>query len=339
MLKKSIVTVVLCVFLCMNVASLSAKGMQEDPEFSGTPASPVASLSILEHWQDVVAIPTAWEILFENDGWKLFDGSGTTVPLKKYERIVITSAGAVEITYMIGGEPKIAAIGTSSAGIWPEEHTVALPSVGGLSRPSFEKILSFEPDLVIANGMNTELVTSLNKLGISSIIHGTDTIAEIMNAVLVMGVLTGTEDSAIALVSEYSTTLEQVRASLADKPLGLKGAFMYSVEPMMAFTDESLPGQILTILGVKNLASGLKTDKPILSTEYLLAENPDFLLGAMSIQNENQILTADAAILHTRAGKENNIWIVPSHMILRPTPRIIDALTLLHEKLQPLAAR
>lgn len=339
MLKKPILHVVLCVLLCLTFASLPAKGIQEDSTDYGIPASPGASLPILEHWQDMGDNPDAWKIVSEDDGWTLVDGIGTAVPLKKYEKIVITSAGAVEICYMIGGESSIAAIGTSSAGIWPEDLTAALPSVGGLSRPSFEKILSFEPDLVIANGMNTELVTSLNKKGIPAIIHGTDTIAEIMNAVLVLGALTGTEDSAIALVAERNAALEQVRASLADKPLGLKGAFVYSVEPMMAFTDESLPGQILTILGVENLASGLKTDKPILSPEYLLAENPDFLLGAMSIENESQILHADAVVASTRAGKEHNIWIVPSYMILRPTPRVIDALQLLHEKLTQLSAR
>jgi ABC-type hemin transport system substrate-binding protein len=59
----------------------------------------------------------------------------------------------------------------------------------------------------------------------------------------------------------------------------------------------------------------------------------------MSIQNEDQLLNADAVVANTRAGKEKNVWIVPSEMILRPTPRVIDALTFLHGELSDLAAR
>jgi iron complex transport system substrate-binding protein len=333
----------LFVLLLFSFAStiLYAEGVREgetEGGSDGTGSAIVIGPAILEHWQQVDSAD-AWKLVDRSGEWHLLVSEGTEVPLRPYERIVITSAGAVEILYMIGGESRIAAIGTSRDGIWPAEKTAALPAVGGLARPSLEAILSFEPDLVIANGMNTELVADLNKRGILSIIHGTDTIAEIMNAVLVLGVFSASEESAIELVAERNAALEDIRKELARKPLELKGAFIYSVSPMQAFLDASLPGQILSILGVTNIASGLKTDQPIISPEYLLAQNPDFILGAMSIANEDQILNADSVALKTRAGSEKNVWVVPSHLILRPTPRVIDALTFLHGKLSELAAR
>ena len=331
------VLIAVSVLILVVYTAAYGMGIQESDEAIGS-AQTTASSPILEYLQDVEN-PEAWKFFDRSGILFLEDGNKTTVPLKQYEKIVITSAGAVEILYMIGGESRIAAIGTSRSGIWPEDKTAELPSVGGLSRPNLEAILSFEPDLFIANGMNTELVSDLNGRGIPSIIHSTDTITEIMNAVLILGVLTGREDSAIALVSERNAVLDEIRMELAKNPLGIKGAFLYSIEPIQAFTDDSLPGQILDILGVTNIASGLTTKRPILTSEYLLVENPDFLLGAMSIENEDQIMTADSVVSKTRAGAEKNIWIVPSHMILRPTPRIIDALSLLHERLSELAAR
>jgi hypothetical protein len=44
-------------------------------------------------------------------------------------------------------------------------------------------------------------------------------------------------------------------------------------------------------------------------------------------------------ILKTRAGRENNIFIVPSAMLLRPSPRLVDYLGILNERLAALARR
>lgn len=277
--------------------------------------------------------PDAWKIVEENGQAYLEDSTGTRIEFRSYDRIVLTSAGAVEILYMLGAEERIAAIGTSRSGIWPEDKTSQLPDVGSLARPSFEQIIAAEPDLVVANGMNSELAADLNNMGIATVIHSTDTIMEILNAVLILGELTGTSETAIPLVEERRTALEDIRASVADDPLNLKGAFVYSIDPMMAFREDSLPGEILNILGVTNIADGLTTERPILTPEYILAENPDFLLGAMSIDEETDILEADSVIRETRAGKEENVFIVPSQLILRPTPRVIEALTMMHERL------
>ena len=135
------------------------------------------------------------------------------------------------------------------------------------------------------------------------------------------------------MVTERYATLERVRAELADDPLNLKGAFVYAIEPLMAFREDSLPGEVLSILGATNIAEGLTTERPILNSEYILEQNPDFLLGAMRIRSEDDILNADSVIRQTRAGTEGNIIIVPSELILRPTPRVIDGLTMLHEDL------
>jgi iron complex transport system substrate-binding protein len=77
---------------------------------------------------------------------------------------------------------------------------------------------------------------------------------------------------------------------------------------------------------VENIAGPLNAAQPILSPEYILAENPDFLFGAMSITRPEDILAADSAIMQTRAGREGNISIVPSSLFLRASHRIVESL-------------
>lgn len=325
--------IVMCLLVCVPALAFSGGATESGAVAESEPSS---TPWFVGYFTDVDS-ENAWRVEERDGSFHLIDGEGTIVPIRTYERIVITSAGAVEILYGLGSEDHIAAIGTSRSGIWPKEKTSKLPSVGGLARPSFEQIVAFEPDLVIANGMNTEIAVDLNKLGIPTIIHSTDTIAEILNAVLILGALTGAEEKAIDTVKERTEALESVRAQLEKTPLHVKGAFIYSVDPIMAFRDDSLPGEVLSILGVENIAAGLTTERPILNPEYILEQNPDFLLGAMSIRTPDQILNADTVIRKTRAGRENNIVIVPSFMILRPTPRVIDALVMLRDELVKLA--
>jgi hypothetical protein len=83
-----------------------------------------------------------------------------------------------------------------------------------------------------------------------------------------------------------------------------------------------------------NIAADPDAAQPILSPEYILAQNPDFLFGAMAITKPGDILAADSVITKTRAGMEKNISIVPSSLLIRTSPRIVDSLLELYGEIQ-----
>ncbi|MFW6263392.1 MAG: ABC transporter substrate-binding protein, partial [Thermotogota bacterium] len=114
-----------------------------------------------------------------------------------------------------------------------------------------------------------------------------------------------------------------------------KGAFLYSASPLQGFNEQSMPGQILEILGCENIVNS-QMAKPIITPEYMLQENPDFLFGAMAISKVEDIANSNPLLNETRAGAEGNIFLVPSHKILRPTPRVVDSIVELYELLKPL---
>jgi iron complex transport system substrate-binding protein len=272
-----------------------------------------------------------WKLENREGAEFLVDLEGNEVPLKQYRRIVVLSPGAVETMYLIGGEASIAAVSSSRDPIWPGEKTVLLPDVGNAARPNLEQTLAAESDLVIGNGMNGAFVADLRSRGLKAIIHGANSVEDIFNSAVILGKLTGREKEALDLVTRKREELALLVREAAQRPLRLKGAFLYSVNPPMAFTEDSLAGEILDILGVENIAAGLPAAQPILSAEYILAQNPDFLFGAMSITRPEEILAADSVILKTRAGREGNIRIVPSWLFLRPSPRLFDGLMELRE--------
>lgn len=258
---------------------------------------------------------------------KLIDSYKNSIELKEYKRIVVLDPAVIETLYMLGTEDHIAAIGTvAKSKIYPEEKVKMLPNVGHITNTSVEKILSFSPDLVIVTAMSSKLGESLKPFKIPFITTEANNFNEILENIKIYGILTGEEKKAEKLYMDSSKKLEEIRSSILKKPLNLKGAVLYSTSPIMAFNSKSLPGQILELLGIKNLTDNLIGDRPIISPEFLLQENPDFLIGAMSISKKEDILNSNSVVKLTTAGKNQNVFIVDSTKILRGSPRIFDVI-------------
>ncbi|MDR2305314.1 MAG: ABC transporter substrate-binding protein [Treponema sp.] len=281
----------------------------------------------------------SWTVTGEGGKAYVADTLGNRIPLEQYRRMVVISPGAVETLYLIGGEDAIAGIASGREALWPEEKTVLLPSVGNTARPNLESIIALEPDLVIGNAMTAALIQDLGGRGYRGIVHQADSIEDIFNGTLILGRLSGRADAAEKLNVEKRARLGELQEELRARPLKLKGAFLYSSGPIMAFTEASLPGEILSALGVENIAAGLDAAQPILSPEYILSQDPDFLFGAMAITKPADILAADSRIAETRAGKEMNISIVPSSLFLRPSPRLLERIPELYGTLRQYTAK
>ncbi len=269
------------------------------------------------------------------EGDTVVDTQGNKIELKEYNKIVVIDPAVVEIIYLIGGENKIAAIAnTMNKDIWPMKKTRELPGIGTIYKPSIEKIISYEPDLVILNPMISGFGKSLKERGIPYIVNNGNKFEEILDNVQVYGKIVNNQEKADLVAGEYRAKLRKIEGKLAEAPLNYKGAFLFSTSPMMAFNSKSLPGQVFEILGIKNIADNLPGGRPILSSEYIVSQNPDILLGAMGINKKEDILNSNPVIMRTTAGKKGNIAIVESSKILRPTPRIIDVVEELYEELR-----
>lgn len=269
----------------------------------------------------------------END--KISDNYKNSIKIKEYNRIVILDPAIIETFYMIGAEDKISAIATTARSkIYPEDKVSKLPSVGHITNTSIEKILSFSPDLVLIGAMSTKLGASLKPFNIPVLVVDSNNFDDILQNIQVFGKLTGKEKEATKLYEDSTYKLKDIQEKISANPLNLKGAILYSTTPMMAFNSKSLSGQILSLLGIKNLADNLVGDKPIISPEFLLKENPDFLIGSMAIGSPEDILNSNPVVKDITAGKKGHLFIVDSTKILRGSPRIFEAIDEFYNELK-----
>ena len=251
-----------------------------------------------------------------------------------YKKIVVLDPAVVEMLYLLNAEDRIAAVAHSqTTGIWPEDKTKDLPDVGTLAKPSLEKIISFSPDLVVLSIHSTGLAKDLEAHGIKTVSFPANSFDDIFNNFLEVGKLIGKEDEAQKITAEKKEKLEEIKKS---EPLNKKGAFIYSASPMMAFGENSLPGEVLKIYGVENLTDKVKGERPILTPEYVIEENPDFLLVGLGVSSEDEIVTANPQLKDTNAVKNKNIIKVNSQALLRGSPRIVDETMNLYEEIKNL---
>lgn len=263
------------------------------------------------------------------------DEKGNLTKVQEYKKIVVLDPAVIETLYMIGAEDRIVAIGTTAKSkIYPEDKTKDLPSVGNIVNISIEKVLSFSPDLVILTPMSSRTADNLKALNIPVLVNEVGTLDDILKNIVIYGKITGKEKEAEELYNMELKNLEDLRENISKNPLNLKGTLLYSTSPMMAFNEKSLPGQIFNLLGVKNIADNLTGDKPIISSEFLLKENPDFIAGSMAIKSSDDILNSNNIIKEVNAGKNKNIFIVDSTKILRGSPRIFEAINELYSELK-----
>ncbi|MBC2853175.1 ABC transporter substrate-binding protein [Cetobacterium sp. 2G large] len=273
-----------------------------------------------------------YALKIENDF--IIDSRGNKIAKKEYKKVLILDPAAVEAFYLIGGENNIVAIAdTAKNPIWPQEKTKDLPKAGTIMKPSVEQVLIYSPDLVILNTMSEGFGESLKARKLNFIINEANSFEQILNNLEIYGVITGKEENTDKLIDSYNQKLKMIKEKIAEKPLNIKGGFLFSTSPMMVFSPNSLPGQIFDTLGIENIAKGLPGGRPILSPEFLLAENPDILVGSMAIKNKNDILNSNPVVKQTKAGQKGNIMIIESDKILRGTPRVIDALEELYKEL------
>lgn len=246
----------------------------------------------------------------------------------------MTDPAVIETMYMLNAQNKIVGIaGTKNSKIWPYEETKKLLTVGNTAKPSLEKIIALQPDLVIVNGMSIGLADSLKSKNIPVLINdGTKDFKNILESIKIFGKLFDREKESENLYKESKEKLKilEERKKLKE----IKGVILYSTNPMMGFSKESLPGQVLELIGVKNITDGLIGERPIISPEYLLSENPQIIMGAMSISSIKNIKEANPFIKNTIAGKNNNIFIVDSSKILRGSPRIFDTMKELKKEIE-----
>ena len=268
--------------------------------------------------------PVVWPLTIDN-------GDGADLVLEEEpQRIVSVSPSITEILYAIGAGDKL--IARSDYCNYPEE-VLELESVGQIYGADMEKILSLEPDLVVASAhFPDESIAQLEDAGIQVLYRYDEnsyegvtdiitTVGEAVNrkpeAAKVAAVMAGR----IALTSMLVSAEERVPAYYV---IGYGEYGDYTA------TGDTYINELLECAGAKNIAG--EEQGWSYSVEKLLEEDPEVIFVPAYAYDDFIVTEPYSELTAVREGK---VYAVNNDLLDRQTPRNADIVVELAELLHP----
>jgi len=270
------------------------------------------------------------------------DDLGNTIELAGYpQKIISLSPSTTEILFAIGAGEQV--VGRDEFSIYPEA-ALEVTSVGAMwdELPS-EAILALEPDLVVAAQIISEdQVAALRDLGLNVYWQANPTTyEELWENLRDFGRLTGHEAETETLITGLAARVKAVQDQTV--PVSERPSVFYELDA----TDPSNPwtagsgtfiDYIIAQAGGTNAASALQGDYAQISSEQLIAVNPEVILLADAPYGTTPESVAERPGWEViTAVKENALYPIDPNMMSVPGPRLVDALEetakLLHPEL------
>jgi iron complex transport system substrate-binding protein len=255
---------------------------------------------------------------------RLIDDRGVAVMLASpAKRIVTLAPNLAELAFAAGAGARV--VGVSTYTDFPEA-AARLPVVGSHGRVDVERILTLEPDLVLAwqSGNPTRDVERLERLGIPVFVTEPRRLDDIPRILRAIGALAGTS----ATADSAARAFEAEARSLAASPGTPRVRVLFEVwhEPLLTVNDAHLIGDLIVRCGGENVFGAVPLLTPRIAREQLLAVDPDVIVSSAGSGDraEAVALWSDTPML--RAVRDGQVYAVDARIIHRQGPRILGAM-------------
>ncbi len=193
------------------------------------------------------------------------------------ERIISLSPTATEMLFAIGADDQVIAVDDQS-NFPPDAPTTELSGF----EPNVEAIASYEPDLVVYSTEPGDLGSTLEGLGITTMLLPAATMLDDAYEQLEqLGRATGNAEAATAVVDDMRTEVDSIVSSveMPQPPL----TFYHELDDTYySVTSQTFIGQLYGLVGLENIADAADGGGgyPQLSAEYVIRADPDLIFLA-----------------------------------------------------------
>jgi len=264
--------------------------------------------------------------------FRLEDDIGCEITFENIPQKIISAApNLTEILFKLGLGDKI--IGVTNLCDFPSDAK-SKEIVGDLLNLNYEKIISLKPDIlfITVEGNTKESYNKLSELGIKVFVTNPRSLKGIDKTIIDFGKIFKLEEIADNIVSEFELRKNKILSST--KSSSKKSVFIVSFSPLIIAGKNTFINELLTACGLDNIAGNSIVPYPVYSREEVLNKNPEIILSTLDlIKNKDEILNLFPEWQNISAIKKNQVLLLQSDIFLRPGPRYIDAIEILHDKI------
>jgi iron complex transport system substrate-binding protein len=267
---------------------------------------------------------------------RVTDDLGQVIVLKEPAQRIISLYGAYsEILFAIGAGDRLVA--RTTADRFPPS-ILDKPSVGTHLRPNIELVLGLQPDLIIhAVGIKHghEAIRQLQQKGLTVAVFQPRNFAELFAVIDRLGVLTGEEANAQALINAQSSRLREIDLRLAKSKDRPKVFFEVRYPNLLGAGQGSIVNDVILKAGGLNC---LPNEKKLvrINIETLIDYDPDVYLvqkGPMNLNPGSPESRPNFQAL--KAVQQGRVFFVDEYLFSRPGPRSLEAVEQLSAYLHP----
>jgi iron complex transport system substrate-binding protein len=271
----------------------------------------------------------------------LTDGTGTLITLAgPAQRIVSLGPSNTEILFAVGARDQI--VGCDNSSDYPEAAKALAVISAGYGMLNVEAITALEPDLVLAAEIiSPEQVQTMRSLGLKVfyLANPTSLPDGLIANIRTVGTLTGRAPEAEKLISGLQSRFDAVR----EKAVGAASLPLVYFE--LDATDPARPyvagpgsfiDMLIRIAGGKNIGAALSTSWAQISAEEILHQDPDvILLGDTGFGVTPELVAVRPGWKNLKAVTKGTVYGIDSNLVLRPGPRLADALEIMARRIHP----
>lgn len=264
-------------------------------------------------------------------GTKALDGKATSTL-----RIITLAPNLTEAVFSLGYGDQVVA-DTDYCRFPPE--AAERPHIGGLYNPNVELILSLRPDVVFYVPHHAELATRLEKAGLHTVVVPSETVADVVSGIRIIGRTLGSETRAEKLARSIQQQVDAITARAAQLPRK-RVVLVVDHEPgsirgLYAAGSGNYLDELLRLVGGDNVLRDTATTYPKISAEILLHDPPDVILDSKYAEVSQAAGDWEPAMRRTWEDlfqgreKKPRIEFVTEPRVMIPGPSIVVALHVL----------
>jgi iron complex transport system substrate-binding protein len=270
----------------------------------------------------------------------IVDDLGRTVQIAKLpQRIVSLAPSNTEIIYALGLEDRL--VGTTDYCDYPEAAK-SKPRVSGYSTPNLEKVVSVQPDLILAEAIHEKTVLpALENLKLTVIVMSAKSLDTVLSDIKLVGQVNGRSKAAAQLLDGLTSRIQAVVSKTTALTPEQRPRVLYVVwhDPIWTMGRETFINDLIWESGGVNIFAADFEKSRVVSLEAIIQKNPQVILVSgmgttgdlvyNNIKKETRLAGVDAM-------RNNRVYrISDANLIERPGPRIVDGLEMVAKLLHP----
>lgn len=251
------------------------------------------------------------------------DDAGRAVTLKApAQRIISTSPHVTELIFAAGGGSRI--VGTMSYSDYPEEAK-KIPQIGDNANIDVERVVALKPDLLVVwqTGNTARQLEQLSRLGIPIFYSEPQKLEEVATSLARLGKLMGTEAKANAAAADYRARIAALESKYGRKP-AVRVFYQIWDKPLYTLNEKHIASDALRICGGQNIFGHLKVIAPEVSTEAVLQENPEVIIGGDQYDPKDKGLNIWRGYKTMTAVQRGNLFNMGGELLTRAGPRTAE---------------